>query len=265
MSSPSSPEPIYNTIGKTYDTTRKADPAIAQKVMRFLCVEPQKTYLDIGCGSGNYTGALSNFGFNIDGIDISPEMLNKAKIKHPNINWYEGNAKRLPFQSNSYDGAICILATHHIKDITIAFKEAFRVISHGQFVIFTATPKQCDGYWLREYFPKMIADACHIMTDFEPIQRALSDAGFSNISAEPYFVTNILEDLFLHAGKYRPEIYLNPAVRAGISSFHVSAYDNEVEEGLTKLKQDIETSRIQDVIQQYENSIGDYMFIVAEK
>ena len=59
----SSPEPIYNTIGKTYDTTRKADPEIAQKITRLLCVEPQKTYLDIGCGSGNYTGALNRLGF----------------------------------------------------------------------------------------------------------------------------------------------------------------------------------------------------------
>jgi len=265
MSSVADIEPIYNSIGKTYDTTRKADPSIVQKITQFLCEEQSQNYLDIGCGSGNYTGALSELGLHIDGVDISPEMLKKAKIKHPHINWYEGDARKLSFPSGCYDGATCVLATHHIKDTVTAFKEVFRVLSRGRFVIFTATPEQCHQYWLREYFPKMIADACKIMAGFEELQEALSHAGFENIRAEPYFVTKDLQDWFLHAGKYRPEMYLDPLVRAGISSFHVSSYGNEVEVGLVKLKHDIDTGRIQEVIKQYENSLGDYLFVVAEK
>lgn len=257
-------EPIYNTIGKTYDTTRKADPHIAQKIIQFLCPQQSKHYLDIGCGSGNYTGALNKFGFMIDGIDISPEMLQKAKTKYSHIKWYEGDARKLPFSSNSYDGATCVLATHHIKDIGVAFKEVFRILSHGRFIIFTATPEQCHQYWLREYFPKMIADACKIMVGFDLLHEALSQAGFKNIHSEPYFVTNDLQDWFLHAGKYRPEMYLDPVVRAGISSFHVSSYGNEVELGLVRLQQDIETGKIQEIIRRYENSLGDYLFVVAE-
>ncbi len=265
MSSIADIEPIYNSIGKTYDTTRKADPSIVEKLTKFLNTERSKNYLDIGCGSGNYTGALSKLGLRIDGVDISPVMLKKAKIKYPDINWFEGDARKLLFQSGYYDGATCVLATHHIKDIMVAFKEVFRVLSRGRFVIFTATPEQCYQYWLREYFPKMIEDACRIMTGFEQLQEALSHAGFKNIQSEPYFVTNDLQDWFLHAGKYRPEMYLNPSVRAGISSFHVSSYGKEVECGLEKLKQDIDTGKIQEVIQQYENAFGDYLFVIAEK
>ena len=93
-------EPVYNVIGKTYDTTRKADPDIAQKIIRFLCPEQSKRYLDIGCGSGNYTGALNKSRLKVDGVDISPEMLKKAKAKYSNIEWYEGDARNLPFSSN---------------------------------------------------------------------------------------------------------------------------------------------------------------------
>ena len=258
-------EPIYNSIGKTYDNTRKADPGIAQKITQFLCAEQSNHYLDIGCGSGNYTGALSKLGFNIYGVDISTEMLKKAKIKYPHIDWYEGDARKLPFSSDCYDGATCVLATHHIKDIITAFKEIFRVLSQGRFVIFTATPEQCHQYWLREYFPRMIADACKIMASFERLQEALICAGFKNIRTEPYFVTKDLQDWFLHADKYRPEMYLDPIVRAGISSFHVSSYGNEVEIGLAKLISDIDTGRVHEIIQQYENSLGDYLFVIAEK
>jgi 2-polyprenyl-3-methyl-5-hydroxy-6-metoxy-1,4-benzoquinol methylase len=37
-------------------------------------------FLDIGCGSGNYTGALETKGLDIEGIDISDEMLRQQKF-----------------------------------------------------------------------------------------------------------------------------------------------------------------------------------------
>lgn len=49
-------KPIYDTIGKTYDSTRQADPEITQKLLELLCPIVGGKYLDIGCGSGNYTG-----------------------------------------------------------------------------------------------------------------------------------------------------------------------------------------------------------------
>ena len=70
---------IYDQIGKTYDTTRQADPAIVQQIVRFLDLKPQSRCLDVGCGSGNYTYALQQAGLLMDGVDISAEMLNKAK------------------------------------------------------------------------------------------------------------------------------------------------------------------------------------------
>jgi len=265
MSKDSVAEPIYNSIGKTYDVTRKADPIITQTIIKHLCPKQNKKYLDLGCGSGNYTGALNSKGISIDGVDVSSEMLGKAKIKYPNIQWHKGDARQLPFQAESYDGAICILATHHIKNITAAFQEAFRVISHGKFVIFTAAPEQYHQYWLGEYFPKMIENECKVMTSLEKITYALSHAGFKNIDSEPFFVTNDLQDLFLYAGKYRPEIYLNPDIRAGISSFHVSSYEEEITLGLANLELDIRSGKIQKIIQESENRSGDYLFVFAEK
>lgn len=257
--------PIYNTIGKTYDTTRKADPFIVQKLMHHLQAKAQQKYLDIGCGSGNYTGALAAQGLHMEGIDLSMEMLSKARKKHPNINFHEGDARHLPFLDQSYDGATCILATHHIRDIESAFQEAARVIKHGRFVIFTATPEQCHHYWLKEYFPLMIEQGAEIMSSFEKVEQALLHAGFNTIQADPFFVTPTLQDWFLQAGKYRPEIYLDHSVRAGISSFPLAKNQQEIEQGLKALEADIRSKRIEQVIASYESSLGDYLFVVAEK
>ena len=40
-----------------------------------------------------------------------------------------------------------------------------------------------------------------------------------------------LEDLFLYGGKWKPEIYLEPEVRAGISTFALHSLPSELEEG----------------------------------
>lgn len=49
---------IYNTIGKTYDLTRKADPMITETIIKLLKPKESGKYLDLACGSGNYTVAL---------------------------------------------------------------------------------------------------------------------------------------------------------------------------------------------------------------
>ncbi len=105
---------VYNSIGKTYDSTRKPDPELVAQLLQLLNVQINGHYLDVGCGSGNYTGALSAKGLNIEGIDISKEMLTKARQKHPTIQFLEADARQLPYKNDSFDGATCILATHHI-------------------------------------------------------------------------------------------------------------------------------------------------------
>ncbi len=255
----------YDVIGKTYDTTRKPDGEIVASLKELLALKLNGRCLDIGCGSGNYTGTLAQQDLEIEGIDLSDEMLKKARKKYPNIIFHQGDAKALAFKNNSYDGATCILATHHIGDNGQLFKEAFRIIREGRFVTFTATREQMRGYWLCHYFPIMMENAINKMASFEELQLDLEQAGFNNIRKLPFFVTNQLQDLFLQSGKYRPEIYLDPMVRQGISSFHLSVDPEELKLGLNQLKSDIKTGKIQEVIENYENDLGDYLFLVAEK
>lgn len=256
----------YNTIEKTYDLTRKADPKIVTQLIQLLNTNISGNYLDIGCGTGNYTNALAEEGLVIEGIDISEEMLNKAKKKYPHLRFHKGNAAKMDFKEATLDGVTCILATHHINNNHELFQEVYRILKDkGHFVIFTATPKQMKTYWLCHYFPKIMAGSMGIMSEFEEISNALIEAGFEKIEQKNFFVTNELQDWFVHAGKYRPEIYLDPKVRDGISSFHLFSTENELKLGVSKLKDDLESGEIKKVISNYETDFGDYMFIFAEK
>jgi ubiquinone/menaquinone biosynthesis C-methylase UbiE len=256
---------LYDTIGKTYDHTRKADAHIVDLILQYLSPDKHGLYLDVGCGSGNYTHALAERELNICGVDISQEMLAKARRKNPNLSWTLGDAKQLPFIDRFFDGAVCILATHHIQDIEKAFQEIFRVMKAGNFVIFTAFPEQMENYWLKEYFPLMMKKANQKMADLKRFSTALLDAGFQNIQVEKFSISNELQDWFLHAGKYRPEIYLDASVRAGISTFAIEENREEVVDGCEHMRQDIESGQIKQVIQSYESELGDYAFVTCSK
>lgn len=256
---------VYDKIGITYDITRRADSQIVSRLIEHLSPVKNGSYLDVGCGSGNYTEAVFDQGFRVTGIDISEEMLRKARNKNHHIEWICGDAKCMPFPSKCFDGAMCTLATHHIKDIDTAFKEVYRVLNRGHFVIFTAFFEQIMSYWLHHYFPQMMQKAQKRMVSSEVIMQALFSAGFKEIRIEKFFITNKLTDWFLHAGKYRPEIYLNPQVRAGISTFALEENQDEIESGCQKLQNDISSGEINKIIASYESSVGDYAFVVCSK
>jgi len=262
---------LYDKIGKTYDQTRTADPYILDTLHRLLQMENNRKYLDIACGTGNYTIGLAkkNDNATIYGVDQSEWMISSAKRKShlPNLVWMVDDAAHLHFESNFFDGIVCTQAIHHFDNFTSAFKEMYRVLKGegGRFVIFSSTKEQMDHYWLKYYFPKMMEKSIRQMPSSDDIIKSLTEAGFVHIQSLPYSVTEDLEDLFLYSGKTRPEIYLHPEVRAGISSFANLSDSKEIESGLQLLKEHIDSGYVWEVISDFDLSSSDYTFFVAQK
>ena len=256
----------YDKIGLDYNNTRKADPFLVERLVHHLAPEKRKKYLDIGCGTGNYTIALSQKGFDFVGVDPSIEMLKVANLKSHAIDWQNGKSEEIPFEDCFFDGAMATLTIHHWSSLKLGFDELFRVLTHeGKLVIFTSTPKQMEGYWLNHYFPKMLKDSMIQMPQLDIVRKYLKESGFEITSTESYFVKPDLKDLFLYAGKHNPSLYLDKRVRQGISSFSSLAHADEIIHGLNNLQKDITSGKIRDVIFNYQNENGDYLFIVAER
>jgi ubiquinone/menaquinone biosynthesis C-methylase UbiE len=257
---------LYDAIGRTYDTTRKADPNLTRCLTRHLNFTPGARYLDIGCGTGNYTVALQQLGARMHGLELTSTMLAKARRKSDRVRWIQGNAESLPFPDRCFDGAMGTFTLHHMKHPERAIEEAFRVIDYGRFVIFTADLPQSSGYWLNEYFPVGMAAMHKQMPPAANLVRHLEHAGFTAIEQEPWEIPEDIQDWFLYAGKRRPEIYLDPAVRAGISTFAqglISA--EETIQGCARLEADIKSGRFEEVAAKYHHDRGDCLFIVATK
>jgi ubiquinone/menaquinone biosynthesis C-methylase UbiE len=269
-------QPVYDTIGKGYNTTRCADPFITESIYKLLIPdmsdiekeEKRKTgpYLDIGCGTGNYTLALSEKGIVFIGMDPSEKMLEEARTKSSSIKWVNATAEEIPAGDNTFAGAIATLTTHHWREQERAFKEIYRVLSPGaRLVIFTSSPEQMEAYWLNHYFPGMLRTSIAKMQSPELVKQQTAKAGFRNFKTIPYFVQNDLQDLFLHSGKNKPEMYFDPVIRKGISSFAADSNVLEVEEGLLQLRRDIDSGVFEKIKNRYANDLGEYLFIALEK
>ena len=256
----------YDKIGTDYNLTRKADKFLTSKLLKHLNPNKNGIYLDIGCGTGNYTNEFQKSGFNFIGIDPSEKMLKKAKIKNPHIDWKVGSAENTGLSSNSVDGIIGSLTIHHWNNLNDGFTELNRVLKqNGKIVIFTSTPKQMKGYWLNHYFPKMLSDSIIQMPDLENVETAMTNSGFKIIGTDKYDIKPDLEDKFLYCGKQNPELYFDEQIRHGISSFSSFANLIEVEQGLDNLRADIDSGKINDIMKSYQNEFGDYIYVLGEK
>lgn len=256
----------YDSIGSGYDDTRRADPYLLERLLYLLNPEIGKSYLDIGCGTGNYTSALFQKGFDFIGIDPSEKMLSEAKQRNPNINWQLGTAEEIPFGNNSFDGIIATLTIHHWTSLEKSFAEISRVLkTDGRMVIFTSTPIQMKGYWLNHYFPQLLETSIAQMPAMEAIEEAIGKSGLKIVETKKYSVKDDLQDGFLYIGKNRPELYFEEKIRNGISSFMSLSNAEEVGSGLEKLKSGIADGKFEKIKQRYENAFGDYLFIVIGK
>jgi ubiquinone/menaquinone biosynthesis C-methylase UbiE len=257
---------LYNKIGIGYNSTRQTDPYLLDRMYSLLEPKTDGQYLDIGCGTGNYTIALQQKGLQFTGVEPSDIMLEEAKAKSKNITWIKGTAEIIPCNKEAFNGALGSLTLHHWQSIEKGFKELFRVLKpDSRLVFFTSLPEQTAGYWLIHYFPRLIKASSENLPSLEFLKACGDKAGLKFITQENYFVKEDLKDLFLQSGKHDPELYFNENVRKGISTFSALSNKVEVDAGLKQLRADIDSGRFSEIKRNYENEIGDYCFVVFNK
>ena len=259
-------QPLYDSIGASYPATRRADAAIVSALAAHLGLCTDGRYLDLGCGSGNYTRALAARGGRWLGLDASATMLGHARSRPGagNVTWVQGDAAALPCRDASCDGVLCTLAIHHFSALGPAFTEIARVLRRdAPFVCFTSLAGQMRHYWLWRYFPRMMAASTAQMPQRPALEAALRAAGLTQVRIEPFTVTPALQDLFLYSGKQRPQLYLDAGVRANISSFARLCPKDELEQGLAALRADLAAGRFDSDAGPSAGEAGDYAFVIA--
>jgi ubiquinone/menaquinone biosynthesis C-methylase UbiE len=227
---------IFDTIGKTYDNTRRADGRIVARMAELLNLPAGSQIADIGAGTGNYSRALAETGFRIRAVEPSPVMQRQARFR-TGIKWLSGYAEHIPLADASVDGVVSTLAVCHFRDISQALAEMARICRTGSAVIFTF---DCDAgrrTWLYEYFP-FLWDLFDAMPSASHLTQMLGKTMGCRAEREPFLLPPDLVDGFAAAAWQRPRQYLDGGYRANISSF-IKAEPRAVERGVRRLADDL--------------------------
>lgn len=111
----------------------------AKALRKMSNLEEGATVLEIGCGQG--VGAkLINKYFSpkiIEGIDLDPDMISRAKRRNKNssIHFSIGDASNLKFKSGSFDAIFDFAIIHHIPNWKDCLGELKRVLKPGGQII----------------------------------------------------------------------------------------------------------------------------------
>lgn len=96
--------------------------------------------LDVGCGTGHQLLRWSSYGYEVAGVDGSPEMLVHAKDNNPEAELREADARKLPFDDASFDRVTSIEVLRYLPDPDRSIEEMARVLRPGGICLATAAP-----------------------------------------------------------------------------------------------------------------------------
>lgn len=126
--------PIYDaTVNRIFTSGRK-------RALSLLNLQPGENVLIVGVGTGADFPFLPA-GTNATGIDLSPDMLAKARLRLPacraTVKLIQGDAQVLLVSENSYDAAILNLILSVIPDSRACLQSTLRAVKPGgRLVVF---------------------------------------------------------------------------------------------------------------------------------
>jgi SAM-dependent methyltransferase len=224
---------LYDRIGRTYSSTRATDPRIAAAVWNAL--GDARAVLNVGAGTGHYEPSDRD----LVALEPSPVMIAQRPPDAAPV--VQGRAEALPFEDDSFDAVMAVLSDHHWRDRRRGFAELRRVARH-RVVLFNANPGEADLFWMTtEYLPEFLELIPPRYRRADTWRDELSEA-FGAVELTPVPVPHDCRDGFYGAHWRRPEAFLDPTVRAGISVF-AQVSSAAVARAIDALGVDLETGR----------------------
>jgi hypothetical protein len=243
----------YDRIGTTYSATRRPDPRIAARSLDAL--GDAASVVNVGAGAGSYEPRDRM----VTAVEPSAVMIRQRPPGAPRV--VQASAEGLPFADAAFDAAMAVLTVHHWPHRSLGLREMRRVAAR-RVVVLTWDQPVWESFWLvREYLPS-IRDLDRSRAVGIPELMAALGAG--QVISVP--VPHDCVDGFHGAFWRRPEAYLDPQVRSGISTYALMS-PAELDDGLRRLADDLDCGawarRHGDLLNVDELDLG-YRLIVAE-
>jgi SAM-dependent methyltransferase len=131
----------YDGFADWYDTEFQPAPLESEtwKTLVGLLGDGPGALIDIGCGTGAYASGLAERGWDVIGVDVSEDMLRRARAK--GVDAVRADAAALPFDEATFDAAISVFTHTDVDDFPAIVQEIARVLRlDGPFVYLGVHP-----------------------------------------------------------------------------------------------------------------------------
>ena len=128
----------YGQWAATYEQTVKPDmDLLLLERIRGVDWSTIQRCADLGCGTGRTAAWLSSKGVvGIDGVDVTPEMLERARAREVFASLHLADVRATGLESSAYDLVITCLVDEHLPELAPLYLEAARLARPGAAFVF---------------------------------------------------------------------------------------------------------------------------------
>ena len=164
----------------------------AEKIIRGSRLGPEVFALEIGCGTGLFTEMFAQSGANLMAVDISPELLKKARTRNlpsDRVLFVEKRFENCDIDG-PFDAVIGSSVLHHL-EIEIALKNIYSLLKPGGLMCFAEPNMLNPQVFVERKFRSLIPCLWYISPDETAIVRwkfrdLLLKTGFEKIKIMPF-------------------------------------------------------------------------------
>jgi ubiquinone/menaquinone biosynthesis C-methylase UbiE len=176
--------------------------------------------LDVGCGTGFVIDLARDLFARIDGIDVTPAMLERVDRSGGHVFVAEARAEALPFADATFDMASSYAFMHHVTDHVAILREVRRVLRPGGLFYIDLEPNRL--FWAamsglelrgREYSDIVAREIQSVLHTDDAVEDEFGISAQTFRDAEP--IKSVL-------GGFDPDEFAADARAAGFSAVEVT-------------------------------------------
>lgn len=128
-----------------------AAPQILRELAQLVLPDAERqslAILDLGCGTGLSGAAFADLAKHLDGLDLSPAMLDKAKVRGLYRRLRAGDIETMEIEAGAYDLAVCADTLVYLGDLSRVFARVHHALKADGSFLFTTEKNDGEGYEL---------------------------------------------------------------------------------------------------------------------
>ncbi|WP_208590628.1 class I SAM-dependent methyltransferase [Gracilibacillus suaedae] len=247
----------YSKIAEKYDNNqyRVDEISFDDDLKEYMKNNRQKEYdvLDLSCGTGLYLAKQTNYFNGSDikwsGLDLSDQMLSKAKEKVKNVELIQADVVDMPYASETFDFISNNYAFHHYMKKDKALNEIQRVLKKGGiYKLHNIAIHDMPKWWVYYYFLSAYDEDFKRFWSKDVMFNKLTSKGFEVDLKIVYRMENIKVVEYIEHAKNR-DISVLTLIN-----------DEDYEKGLESMRADIKTNPNKTIVNDFAE-----MFCIAKK